>query len=350
MVFSVKKEDFSKFKLDLIDQCISALPTRLPLGITGLVIPEAEYLKFKEVTISYVRKIDPARSKPKKPSKLAKGAALKRWDIQQKIYEEDNKEYTAELKAEATIKTLDPVSLLAIKVPSLGNLNISPAEIWKIVQDIHGTQLPDDVDALAIKYREPYVSGDMRMFLANQDNFRRKLDDAGELVPIGAQLRNTIESLEPCGKFVKPIFMWKTLHPTKDVRTLKILHDAVCAAYYDEGNSHTAGSRSVAAATVSSAAATGTAPSTEFTALLASVVAALATTDSKRTSQSAANKSGGKSKANWIHYCWTHGTNCNHSSADCTKALTNSDHKKTATATDKKGGKETPFVPYHQRK
>lgn len=346
MVFSGLKEDYSQFKSLFIDACIAALPTELPYGAVGLALSDAEYILLPGITGPYVRKIDPGQRLPRPPNG-APSQSLKLWEIDNTIYNGDRVEYLAELKAEATIKTflldnLDPISLLAIKDPTLGNLIISPAQIWVIVHRLHGTQLPDDVDALAVKYKEVYVSGSVKAFLSTQDDYCKKLATAGEPVALRTQLRNTIDSLEPCGIFDKAITLWKILHADGTTRTAENLRDTVCTAYDTAGNGRTAGSRS-AAATV---AVTAHADINAY--ITASVAAAIAASD-KVTSRS--DKSAGKTTTgtNKTHYCWFHGTNCNHPSNLCRNALVDPRHEKFATAADKKGGKDTPFVPFYKK-
>ena len=144
-----------------------------------------------------------------------------------------------------------------------------------------------------------------------------------------------INSFEPSGKFRNDIAIWKKLYRTKETRTVKNFQDSIIMAYANEGAAHTAGTRSAAAVTTSTA---------DITALISAHVAAAVAASDKRTSP---KQSSGKND-NWIHYCWYHGTNYNHPSNLCKHATTDPRHKKSATAADKKGGKETPFQPFHK--
>jgi hypothetical protein len=51
-----------------------------------------------------------------------------------------------------------------------------------------------------------------------------------------------------------------------------------------------------------------------------------------------------KAPASYNKYCYSHGSNCNHSSADCKHQEVG--HASDATEGDKKGGKATPYIPY----
>ena len=345
MVFSGLKEDYAQFKSELIDECIAALPTEMPYGAVGLILPDAEYLLLPGVTAAFVRKPAPGPPIPR-PIAAATAAQVKFYEIDVKLHEFSKEEYHAQLKAEAKIKTfllnnLDPISLRAIKDPTLGNLTISAAQMFVIVTRLHGTQLPDDLDALAAKYKEVYVTGPVKDFLSAQDENCKKLATAGEPVALRAQLRNTIDSLLPCGMFDQAIALWKILHADGSTRTAANLRDTMCTAYDTAGSARTAGSRSVAAAAKNS--------QTDLAAVITSTVAATMASYEKHPARSDRTSSKNTTANKYIHYCWFHGTNSNHPSKDCNQMGTNLALEKLATAADKKGGKETPFVPYHKR-
>ena len=144
MPFSGNKEDYAEFKSQFMDVCIAALPNEGPYGAAGLGLSNAEYLLLPGITESYVRKPNPGEREAR-PAIGATSTVLKVWEIDCKIYDGKKEEYAAELKAEATMKkfllnNLDPISLLAINDSSLGNLQISPAQIWVIVDRLHGAQ------------------------------------------------------------------------------------------------------------------------------------------------------------------------------------------------------------------
>lgn len=191
---------------------------------------------------------------------------------------------------------MDPISLLAIKDPLLGHLSVSPAQIWVVVHRLYGTQLPDDVDTLAVKYKEVYVSGPVKAFLSAQDDYCKKLANAGEPVALATQLRNTIDSLEPCGIFDKTISLWKILHADGTTRTATNLRDTVYTAYDTAGNARTAGSRSASVTTPA-----------DLTAFITASVAAAMTASDKtpaRSDKSAGRHTTGNTKNSLLLVSW----------------------------------------------
>ena len=144
MPFSGNKEDYAEFKSQFMDVCIAALPTEGPYGAVGLGLSNAEYLSLPGITGSYVRKLNPGEREAR-PAVGSTSTVIKVWEIDCKIYDVKKEKYTAELKAEAAMKTfllnsLDPISLLAINDSALGSLQMSPAQIWVIVDRLHGAQ------------------------------------------------------------------------------------------------------------------------------------------------------------------------------------------------------------------
>lgn len=252
------------------------------------------------------------------------------WDAQIDRYEAKRaamKEFLAQVLATypqyIKQKFIDP------RRPSIGTALITIAVLWDTLNGEYGTPLPSDLqqwrDKLAVSYDS---RTSLSAFIQGQRQIHNNFAQINQPLPESEKFNRLKTAMVQCGSFQFSLQSYAERYPSIATQSFETLAEALVNYETNNPLSATSSSQGYAASVKGSEEPQNITPD-----MISKLVAA-------------AVKEALTSQKNQKLYCWTHGTNSSHKSAEC--RYPREGHQIAATAANKMGGNLSEWRPRHK--
>ena len=287
-------------------------------GLLGYVLPVEEWLQLPHNTEAFTPAQPPGNAPPPTPA-----APWQEWQYKKQCYDAEKK-----LLNTATahfVKVLDEHAMSVVEGEENTIRGKSLAQLLNALKNEYGTITKNDLLIQLNTLQIPYErGGDILQYLLQHSKVHRVAAENGQPWPEMTKIGTLIAGLTPCGLFDACINAFHTAYPALQHQRYHNLERSVRAYAQNQIFLQTTGSEGYAAAAQQ---APRTPPVDHshveevVTKILTKLLPAMNLTKYPREKK----------------YCWTHGVQYTHSSAECKHP--HHDHDNSATLQDRKGGR-----------
>ena len=342
-------------------------------GLIGAIVPRAEYLVIltdqnderntvaqllalatgtviQTVGTGIFEFLDPplARPVPTNPVTTLSIAThkmeLSLWEHNRDLF---TKQFTGlKILKDAMIQALDPVSLAELDDPDYGFQKLTPALILQHLDNRFKIATASDLQSNRAILTVPFrADQDFLMFVQTQRAAHTYAERAQHPIDSAEQVAYFKQALVPCGLFTQKMFLYFAMHDMVSQQSFAAFSDSMSQEWKTQILPARA---NVTVSSFAGAAAVVLSDADRIAKLEATIESfrSANATSTTRATVAKTSVSDVKKPRTFTHYCWTHGTYCNHTSEECFDHKRKPGHRIDATFTDQMEGNPNKFVPY----
>ena len=290
-------------------------------GLLGYVLTEDEWLELAGNTAPFVPAVAPGNPPPPQPA-----APWQEWQYTKQCYDAERK--LLNHATAAFVKSLDEHSKSVVEGEEGTIRGKSLQHMIAVLRAEYGTITKNDLLEHLQTLNEPYERGDdILQYLLKHSRGHRTAQHNGQPWPEMLKIATLIAGLTPCGIFTTCIDSFHTAYPALQQQLYSNLQTSVRIYAQNRIEQPTSGTQGYAAAAtyVKPPPAASTLSAADVEKMIANALTNMRVDQPrKRTTDK--------------QYCWTHGEQYSHNSAEC--KTPDQGHDESATLTNRKGGRK----------